>query len=59
MINNEYRHLNSQMGQQRNNLEKQMSEHQIMIARFKQNSQNRQILDQDIQISNLNMNSYN
>lgn len=47
------------MGHQRNTLEKQMSEHQIMIARFKQNNHKRQIIDQDIQINNLNMNSYN
>lgn len=38
MINNEYRHLNMQMGQQRNTLEKQMSENQIIVNKIKSNN---------------------
>jgi len=37
MVNNEYKHLNSEMNYQRNSLEKQMSEHQIVVNKMKLN----------------------
>lgn len=57
MINNEYRHLNMQMGYQRNTLEKQMSENQIIVNKIKHNHFNNNRMGDYINDFNQNMKS--